>query len=143
MKGTVIERFEAKVASDPTTGCWLWTARVNRHGYGVLSIGSKRDASKRMALAHRVAYELHVGPIPEGLTIDHLCRTPACVNPDHLEAVTQRENVLRGMSIPALNHKKTHCKNGHEFSPRSNGTRRCKVCDLEDCRRRRKRLKGG
>jgi hypothetical protein len=92
-----------------------------------------------------VAYELAIGPIPEGLTIDHLCRNRGCVNPAHLEAVTNRTNLLRGDGIAALNARKTHCKRGHEFTPENTyvwreGTRACRACHTaqEQARRQKK-----
>lgn len=77
------------------SGCWIWQGSVSNTGYG--RIGSR--------YAHRVSYERSNGPIPDGLTIDHLCRTTLCVNPDHLEPVTHRENVLRGMSPGAIAYR--------------------------------------
>lgn len=85
------DRFWAKVQKTET--CWLWTAAKNGPGYGQFGLGTREDG---LVFAHRFAYELVVGPIPEGLVIDHLCRTPACVRPDHLEPVTMRENMRRG-----------------------------------------------
>ena len=87
-----------------------------------------------MGIAHRVAYEKAYGPIPEGLVIDHLCRNGLCVNPEHLEAVTRKENILRGEGACAQNARKTHCKRGHELIPenlieRSDGRRDCLLCD--------------
>lgn len=90
---TLRARFHAKVVYDPPTTCWLWLGARSKNGYGVLRIGRAVDP---IAYAHRVSYTLYFGTIPDGLVIDHLCRTRACVRPDHLEAVTQRENTIRG-----------------------------------------------
>lgn len=91
------ERFWPKVYEAPS-GCWLWASTLNRKGYGTIRAGG--SAPKRF-LAHRVAYQLVVGAIPAGLQLDHLCRVRHCVNPAHLEAVTARENLRRGMG-PAV-----------------------------------------
>jgi len=105
-------RFEAKIDVD-YDGCWLWNACISAEGYGRFGVDG------RIWFAHRYAYELYNGPIPIGLEVDHLCRIKNCVNPAHLEAVTHRENVLRGDS-PIIsgqyNKVKTHCKNGHSYS---------------------------
>ena len=103
-------RFWSKVHAD-SSGCWLWTAALNDAGYGKYSI--RRSTWRR---AHRVAYLGLVGPIPDGLTLDHLCRVRRCVNPSHLEPVTAGENVLRGVGLSAQNNRKTHCRRGHEFT---------------------------
>jgi hypothetical protein len=87
----LITRFEASYIPEPNSGCWLWIAHRNTRDYGTI-----RDGAHRLS-AHRLAHELHIGPIPDGLVIDHLCRVHCCVNPDHLEAVTQHENMLRGL----------------------------------------------
>lgn len=108
-------------------GCWVWTGALSS-GYGSICIDYKET------LAHRASYEAHVGPIPKGLQLDHLCRNRACINPAHLEPVTSRENTLRGVGPSALNAAKTHCVNGHPFSDevrteRSGATRReCMEC---------------
>jgi hypothetical protein len=106
--------------------CLIWMPERKTVTYGQYWKGD------RMVLAHRFAYMLIVGEIPKGLCIDHLCRTPACVNPEHLEAVTERENILRGVSAPAKNAKKTHCKRGHEFNEINTykvpGGRACRTC---------------
>lgn len=123
---------------DEQTGCWVWQWSRTTKGYGsIRSEGVKRQA-------HSVYYERLVGPIPEGLQLDHLCRNPACVNPDHLEPVTSRENTLRGISPPAVNAAKTHCIRGHPFDEdntriAANGGRICRICDRAEKRRGRAR----
>lgn len=124
-----------------TDTCWLWTAALH-NGYGSFYLpgaGTRR--------AHRIAYEALVGPIPEGLTLDHLCRNRGCVNPAHLEPVTNKENILRGVGITAENARKTHCVNGHPlegynlmFQP---GGRRCRECfrRIQKIRKRRARAR--
>lgn len=106
---TLQERFDAKWQLDPKTGCHVWTASLDTHGYAQISDGAHR------ILAHRLAYEQSVGPIPEGLQIDHLCRVRHCVNPTHLEPVTQQENIRRG-EAGCHEHAKTHCPKGHPYS---------------------------
>lgn len=92
--------------------CWLWAGQTNGCGYGVIR---EKGRGKRHR-AHRVIYENMVGEIPKGLVIDHLCRVTMCINPDHLEAVTQKENNLRGVGFMAQNARKTHCPQGHPYS---------------------------
>jgi hypothetical protein len=113
------ERLFAKVRT--VGSCWQWTASQDGRGYGQIRVGS------RVLAAHRVAYELLVGPIPDGLTIDHLCRNRLCLRPSHLEPVSMAENQRR--EAAAI----THCKSGHEFTPENtapdgNGRRRCRTC---------------
>ncbi|MFI1182602.1 HNH endonuclease signature motif containing protein [Streptomyces sp. NPDC020799] len=120
------DRFLAKVA-ETDRGCWQWTAYTNPDGYGQIKIGG------RPRYAHRVAYEAMREPIPDGLVIDHLCRNRTCVRPDHLEAVRQRTNVLRGVNIAARRARQTHCLRGHAFDAANtytapNGTRKCRRC---------------
>lgn len=135
--GTLAERFERYVLRGP--GCWLWTGALDGHGYGSIYVDRDRGRDK----AHRVAYELFIGPIPNGLVIDHVrdrgCAHRNCVNPAHLEPVTNEENILRGDSPYAKKARQTHCKHGHEFTPENtrirNGTRGCRECDREHSRR--------
>lgn len=137
---TITERFMQFVSPEPNTGCWLWLGHVDRGGYGQFRVGSQTDGTRRHARAHRVAYELLRGPIPAGQTLDHLCRVRSCVNPDHLEAVSKRENILRGESFAAINASKTHCANGHEYTPENTrlwrGERYCRTCRTEQEKRR-------
>ena len=109
-------------------GCWLWTGPRNNHGYGQISI--KINGKRVVKLAHRVSYEMFIGLIQDGLTIDHLCRNPPCINPDHLEVVSMRINTLRGVAPSAQNARKTHCPNGHPYDRvRQRGSRVCSICE--------------
>lgn len=126
------ERFWGKV--EFTDDCWLWTGTQNQKGYGRASVQG------RAVQAHRWAYEFCVGPIPDGLTIDHLCRVRNCVNPDHLEPVTNRVNLSRGFSPSAICARKTHCPQGHPYSGdnlyvKPNGWRECRICATANKRR--------
>lgn len=119
------DRFWKRV--DKTGVCWLWIGG-KANGYGVFSAGGHKNT-----YAHRVAYELTWGRIPDGLTIDHLCRNPACVNPTHLQAVSMGENVLRGTSPWAENARKTDCPQGHPYDEANTyvnykGSRVCRKC---------------
>lgn len=117
-----IQRFFSKVQK--TDNCWNWIAPTDEDGYGYFKMKGKQLRS------HRVSYELFKELIPTGLTIDHLCRNRKCVNPDHLEVVTVKENVLRGIGITAKNKLKTHCPEGHPYNKKRNsqGRRICKIC---------------
>ena len=141
-----IERFWSYV--EKTEDCWVWTRGLDRHGYGQFRFEGK---TRR---AHRLAYEVVVGPIPEGLQLDHRCHVAdecvglpcphrRCVNPAHLLPVTHRENSLRGNGVSRANHLKTHCDYGHEFTTENTlirpdrGSRVCRAC-LREYRQRRK-----
>jgi hypothetical protein len=123
-------------------GCWEWTGAKIPRGYGSISSGGGQ------LLAHRVAYEIFIGPIPEGLSVDHLCRNRACVSAEHLEAVSTRENVLRGVGLSAKNAQKTHCLRGHEFTAEntywtknpSGPGRECRTCKAQFARRSRPKV---
>lgn len=129
-KRPAVDRFWPKVAKgDGPDACWEWTGAKTRGGYGNFSIDSYH------VMAYRFAYELANGPIPDGLTIDHLCRNHGCVRPSHLEAVTAAENKRRGMGGPAVNARKTECHRGHPFE---GGRRYCLVCKRANDKRRRR-----
>lgn len=123
------QRFDAKWIPEPNSGCWLWTGCLMPNGYGQIQ-------HRGTLYAHRVAYELYVGPIPADLTIDHLCRTRSCVNPAHLEPVTFEENIRRG----EWHNPRTHCKRGHPLSGEnvlrfpSGKQRFCKLCRIKQQR---------
>lgn len=120
-----VARFWARVDRDGPGGCWLMTGGHNGLGYVQFQAGGVRR------VAHRVAFELERGPIPDGLVLDHLCREPRCVNPAHLEPVTQRENTMRGVGPTSANAGKTRCpKCGQDYTRRPDGTRYCHPCKL-------------
>lgn len=131
----------ARIEKTPT-GCWLWTGVTGSDGYG------RRKFKGAKPVVHRVAYELFIGPIPPGMQIDHVCHNNSgcalnrecphrrCINPDHLEAVTGRENSLRTPNtLNAINAAKTHCRRGHAYTPANTGSygpsRVCRACHRE------------
>lgn len=123
-----IERFRQRYRVDEATGCWVWTAGTNDGGYGRFTPSRAEGAQA----AHRWSYVHHVGPIADGLTIDHRCRVRLCVNPAHLEAVTLRENLLRGNTAAARNAAKTRCPQGHPYDgTNKRGARTCSTCHRE------------
>lgn len=136
------ERFWPKVDKRGTEECWPWLGCTNADGYGSIVAGGH---SGQKLYAHRVAYELLVGPIPRGFTIDHVrlrgCTRRDCCNPAHLEPVTQRTNTMRGDTGPARNAAKTRCKRGHLFNAVSKrGHRVCLTCCQTYMREYRNRL---
>lgn len=137
------DRFFSKVSKNGPGGCWLWTGAITSDGYGSYWVGNKSFK------AHRIAYQMSVGTIPSGLQIDHLCRIRNCVNTDHMELVTSKENSLRGMGWAGRlgnagkQAARTHCKQGHLFDlvntrVAANGWRYCRTCNREKARRIRK-----
>ena len=134
--------FDDMYIPEPNSGCWIWIRAING-GYGNYAV------SRKAVRAHRYAYEREFGKIPEGLELDHLCRNTFCVNPQHLQAVTHRVNSLRGIGVGAINSKKTHCPQGHEYTAENmylqNGgrLRRCRECTLARGRMRYHAIKSG
>ena len=134
-----IERFFSHVEITPT--CWNWKAAIRADGYGKWATGGRDN--QRNWRAHRFSYELLKGKIPDGLDLDHLCRNRRCVNPAHLEPVTRRENVIRGIRV-----NKDHCIHGHLYSTentyiRKNGHRQCRVCGKIAARKTRRKSTDG
>lgn len=145
---TELQRWAAKVKL-PTTpdGCWEWTGALHHGGHGEFRVG------RRMVRAHRFGYETFVGPIPDGMDLDHFRLNPGprrcgcmsrCVNPEHVEPVTHRENILRGTAPSARNARATHCPAGHSYDETNTyrtkeGYRRCRSCNTETARRLRSR----
>ncbi len=125
-------------------GCLEWLGWTNGRGYGLVKVDS------RVSYAHRYVYSVTVGDIPAGLELDHLCRNPICVRPDHLEPVTHRENMLRGVNPAARRAVASHCERGHPFDEANtykrkdgHGHRECRRCKADSMQRLRDRRKNG
>lgn len=139
---TIRERFDVKWAEDTETGCWRWKAFLNNAGYGTFCWKAPGHSRKYSHGAHRVAWELYRGPIPDGMYIDHVCRVRCCVNPDHLRVVTHRlNNIENSLCPPALNAQKICCpKCGSAYMTRTKRTgktgRECLPCRNRKARER-------
>jgi hypothetical protein len=137
LTGKYLERFLQRVVKSDD-GCWTWDGAHTAAGYAESWNGV------RPVFAHRVAHEMWIGPIPDGYEVDHLCRNPSCINPEHLEAVPGRVNNLRSNSAGAVNARKTHCPRGHEFTPENTQFRTTprgtpsRVC--RECKNSRRRV---
>ena len=133
MEKKYLERFKSLFKEGRKKECWEWNGHLN-NDYGRIWIGSYEE------YAHRISYEYYVGEIKNGLYIDHKCRNPKCVNPNHLRLVTHVENVLLGISPPAVNKRKTHCKEGHKFTKKNTAivnhgkSRLCRTCHSINCK---------
>ena len=138
LKKPVMERLLAKTIPVTESGCLIWLGATYRGGYGHIGVDG------RMHKVHRIVFENGVGPIPDGYVINHVCSVRLCVRPEHLEAVSQRENVLHSnsRSIAKLHSDLTHCKRGHPFSGDNiywwRGSRRCRICRLNHSQARRR-----
>jgi hypothetical protein len=127
-----VNRFGPVSEHRPDLGrCWLWTAALDNKGYGVFFFTNSEG--KKKGKAHQFSFDLFHGPMPDGHEPDHLCRVTACCRPSHLEAVTHRENMLRGDTIAAKFAAKTHCPQGHPYDDmntirNAKGYRRCRIC---------------
>jgi hypothetical protein len=113
--------IEAKIHPEPNTGCWLWAGQIMSNGYGRITV------KRKTTLLHRFVYNTLIGKIPSGLVIDHKCRIKCCCNPEHLEPVTNQENLARGVAA------RPYCKHGHLFDSTRTATgigrfRNCKTC---------------
>lgn len=131
------DRFMSFVHMEPNTGCWLWCGSLNNKGYGQFGIGSEFNGTAKLTYAHRFAWEMSFGKIPNGMCVLHKCDVPACANPAHLFLGTQAENMIDMHSKGRrIYKKKTHCNRGHQLigenvAEYKNNRRVCRACQKE------------
>lgn len=140
------DQSDPLVTAEPTN-CWMWEGGYNSNGY------PRYHSRKGLGtIPYRISWTLLEGEIPAGYHLDHLCRNPGCVRPSHLEPVAPRTNAIRSSNPTGINHRKTHCSRGHEFSEEntiwdSKGHRRCRICsrmaNTEWARKKREKERGG
>jgi hypothetical protein len=122
------QRFHESYVVDPRTKCWNWTRGINGRGYAYIWVPNGTWKGRTIQ-AYKFGYELKYGRVPKGNELDHLCRNTICVNWDHVEPVTRRENQLRGETIAGINSRKTQCPRGHPYDMvNSLGRRGCRRC---------------
>ena len=147
MNERALKRFEKKYIPEPNSDCWIWIACIDKNAYGRFNDGTGHNTRS----ASVISYEHLNGPAPKGFHIDHLCRVHCCVNPNHLEAVPARINLLRGIGFPAIHASRTHCPNGHAYEgnncilevDRGYIHRRCRICkNMRQFARNRRIRKG-
>ena len=137
----IYETFDSRHVPEPNSGCWIWTGATGGRGYGYMRI-----CRQRMIQAHVFSYSVFVGDTPTGLVLDHTCKNTYCVNPAHLEPVTHRVNILRGVGMGAKFARRTHCSKGHPLSGDNlaklkENRRRCLICQRATEQRFRDKLK--
>ena len=128
-----LDRFMSFVKKE--NSCWNWTGNKDKDGYGIFTFLRKNRR------AHRVSYWAFNGDKPDKMTVHHKCKNTSCVNPEHLELMTVKENNLESNNVGAINARKTHCPNGHKYDRKYGGQRYCSICEAEKSKRLRKKWK--
>lgn len=140
----VLARIKARCIIQ-ANGCWIWQGAATSLGYGQITVGVRKDGTRRTVYVHKAAWEAIHGPVPKGRELDHFrCDTPACANPEHVRPVTHQENILRADGPTSTNKAKTHCIHDHPFDEantyvRRDGSRYCRACGTARARALRSR----